>query len=252
MKRGCSQFHASRPTAYGLEMHLVTMHKVGQRVPARPGRRRSDHQPDQRGHAPETQAMLIAADRLPEDARHHGLLHQPDRAAGTTWSRARWASPRSSTPGCCWRSSGADGERNRGRHVLKSRGMAHSNQIREFLPGGARASSCRDTYSAERRPHRLGAAGQGGRGRGGRAGPRRRRSRARRRSGSAGADRSRRRSPRSARSSSAEQPSSSAPSTRRRDAGTAWAGEGRMAKSRQAFAGDGGRRGRALLGRRER
>ena len=42
-----------------------------------------------------------------------------------------------------------DGERNRGLYVLKSRGMEHSNQIREFLLT-SRASSCRTSTSARR------------------------------------------------------------------------------------------------------
>ena len=41
------------------------------------------------------------------------------------------------------------GERNRALYVLKSRGMAHSNQIREFVLTSA-ASSCSTSTSARR------------------------------------------------------------------------------------------------------
>ena len=52
---------------------------------------------------------------------------------GVPWSRRKWTFPRSSTPGCFLRDIELNGERNRGLYILKSRGMAHSNQIREFL-----------------------------------------------------------------------------------------------------------------------
>ena len=35
VKKGLLRFHATRPTAYGLEMHLATLHKLVKRVPSR-------------------------------------------------------------------------------------------------------------------------------------------------------------------------------------------------------------------------
>ena len=55
------------------------------------------------------------------------------------------------------------GERNRGIYVLKSRGMKHSNQIREFLLTD-RGVQLRDVYLGEvRRAHGIGSHGGGGR-----------------------------------------------------------------------------------------
>ena len=66
-------------------------------------------------------------------AADHGAVHQPDHRR-----RARW---RATDVGISslidtWlllRDIELGGERNRGMYILKSRGMAHSNQIREFL-----------------------------------------------------------------------------------------------------------------------
>ena len=78
------------------------------------------------------------------------LKTQPDHALLTSLtarrrgagSDATSASRRWSTPGCCCATSKLGGERNRGLYVLKSRGMAHSNQIREFVIRTDGASSC--------------------------------------------------------------------------------------------------------------
>ena len=78
-------------------------------------------------------AMLMRLIDFLKAQRHHRPVHQPDDRRRRARSRPRSASRRSSTPGSCCATSSSGGERNRGIYVLKSRGMAHSNQIREFL-----------------------------------------------------------------------------------------------------------------------
>ena len=78
-------------------------------------------------------AMLIRLIDFLKIAADHRPVHQPDRGR-----RARWSRPRSGISSLIdtWlllRDIELGGERNRGLYVLKSRGMAHSNQIREFL-----------------------------------------------------------------------------------------------------------------------
>ena len=51
-KKGRLRFHAVRPTLYGLEMHLATMHKLVERVQAPRGGRGPDHQPHRASATP--------------------------------------------------------------------------------------------------------------------------------------------------------------------------------------------------------
>ena len=73
-----------------------------------------------------------AGDRLPEEPGHHRLFHQPDRRR----QRLEQSEVGISSLMDTWlllRMIETAGERNRLLYVLKSRGMAHSNQMREFL-----------------------------------------------------------------------------------------------------------------------
>ena len=129
---GLLQFRCFRPSLLGLEAHLFAMQKfVGEfdpavvvmdpvsdllRIGTGGGRVRHADPPG----------------RLPEGQGRHRPVHQPElrrRAGpGRPADRVRW-----STPGCSSRRMEGNGEHNRVLYVLKSRGMAHSNQIREFL-----------------------------------------------------------------------------------------------------------------------
>jgi circadian clock protein KaiC len=124
-------FHAARPTMYGLEMHLARIHRLIE---------------DLKPHAilfdPITNLMAVAGanevkamlTRLIDylklnkitafftNLSHQHTLEQTDLAVSSLMDT--WISLRDIELG---------GERNRGLYVLKSRGMKHSNQIREFL-----------------------------------------------------------------------------------------------------------------------
>ena len=131
-QQGLLQFQATRPTFAGLEMHLTTMHKVVTRF-----------QPQivivdplnsfiSAGNENEVKAMLM---RLVDFLKMHritgfftsltaggGALDHTDTAISSlidTWLLLLAIE--------------AGGERNRALSILKSRGMAHSNQTREFL-----------------------------------------------------------------------------------------------------------------------
>jgi circadian clock protein KaiC len=132
VKKGLLQFQANRPTFAGLEMHLTMMHKAinafkPQVVIVDPlnsfviG-----------GNETEVKAMLMRLVDFLKMNRITGLftnltsggsaLEQTDIAISSlidTWLLLRDIE--------------IGGERNRGLYILKSRGMAHSNQIREFL-----------------------------------------------------------------------------------------------------------------------
>ena len=132
VQAGLLQYHGTRTTSYGLEMHLVKMHKLIE-----------DIQPSvvvidpvtsflSSGTPNEVKGMLtrlidflksrhITAflTTLTSEVEH---LEQTDVHVSSlidTW--------------LVLRDMESGGERNRGLMILKSRGMAHSNQIREFL-----------------------------------------------------------------------------------------------------------------------
>jgi len=132
LKKGVLRLHATRPTAYGLETHLAALHKL---VGA--------FQPSvvivdpitnflKAGTNLEAEGMLTRLiDFLKTRqttavftslAVGHGVQEQSE--VGISSLTDTWLLLRDIELG---------GERNRAMYVLKSRGMAHSNQIREFL-----------------------------------------------------------------------------------------------------------------------
>jgi len=132
VEKGLLRFHASRPSLYGLEMHLVTMYKLIEDF--KPGVVIVDPISNliTVGSISETKSMLT---RLIDHIKSKqitafvtSLTTMGDKLEATevgvsslmdTWILLRDIE--------------SAGERNRGLYILKSRGMAHSNQIREFL-----------------------------------------------------------------------------------------------------------------------
>ena len=122
---------AARPL-YGLEMHLAPMHKLVREFQPRvvvvdPITNFLDG-----GHRARRRGDADAADRLPEGRADHRPVHQPDPRRRALEQTEVGISSLIDT----WlllRDIESGGERNRGLYVLKSRGMGHSNQVREFL-----------------------------------------------------------------------------------------------------------------------
>ena len=79
VKKGLLRFHAARPTLYGLEMHLATMHKLVEEFePARRGRG-PDQQLPAGGHQRRgASAMLMRLIDFLKSRADHRLLHEPD------------------------------------------------------------------------------------------------------------------------------------------------------------------------------
>ena len=143
--RGLLRFHATRPTFHGLEMHLATMLKLVRDVRPRVVVVDPISNMLGAGTAGEAQAMLL---RLVDS-----LKLQQITTLFTSLTSAGDASLEQTDVGISsiidtWillRDIELGGERNRGMYVLKSRGMAHSNQIREFLLTD-RGIELRDVY----------------------------------------------------------------------------------------------------------
>jgi circadian clock protein KaiC len=132
IKKGLLQIHSSRPTLHGLEQHLVLMHDTV------------------RAFLPAVVAVdpisNLTLDRneievKPTLMRLIDFLKQQQITTLFTSLTAGGATPEDSQVGVSslmdtWlllRNVEFNGERNRTIYVLKSRGMAHSNQVREFV-----------------------------------------------------------------------------------------------------------------------
>jgi circadian clock protein KaiC len=132
VKAGLLRFHTSRPTLYGLETHLTVMHKQIE-----------EFKPSVVVVDPVTNMMSAG---VPQDVRSM-LLRLMDYLKGrqiTTMMTSLSSVGDAIDESVGGVSSLIDtwvfvqdieigGERNRGLYILKSRGMAHSNQIREFV-----------------------------------------------------------------------------------------------------------------------
>jgi circadian clock protein KaiC len=130
--KGLLQFHASRPTLTGLEVHLAMMCKAvalfkPQVVVVDPISSfiRGDNQV-------EVKAMLMRLIDFLKTSLITSLLTNLNQGGGAAEHTEVVISSLMDT----WlllKNIEAGGERNRGLYIMKSRGMAHSNQIREFL-----------------------------------------------------------------------------------------------------------------------
>ena len=130
VKKGLLQFHVARPTLYGLEMHLVTMHELIKQ-----------HKPDIVILDPITDFFAVGTHAEVKAAITRIIdFLKANQITALFTSYTEDDTPNESVVGVSslidtWislRNLENGGERQRGLFVLKSRGMAHSNQIRSF------------------------------------------------------------------------------------------------------------------------
>jgi circadian clock protein KaiC len=132
VKKGLLRLEASRPTLHGIEMHLATIHKMV-----------NDFKPSAvvidpisnfatAGTTHEAEAMLL---RLIDFLKGRGItaMFVHLTTGGDAWEKTNVGVSSLIDTWILLRDIELAGERNRGIYVLKSRGMKHSNQIREFL-----------------------------------------------------------------------------------------------------------------------
>ncbi|HYE04199.1 MAG TPA: circadian clock protein KaiC [Planctomycetota bacterium] len=128
---GLLQIHAARSTAHGLEMHLLGMHKAI-----------TDFKPAAvvvdpisnfiaTGASTEVKAMLTRLIDLLKNTKITSLFTSLT-FGGSDHEATETAISSLMDTWILLRTFEQDGERNRGLSILKSRGMPHSNQIREF------------------------------------------------------------------------------------------------------------------------
>ncbi|HZQ70795.1 MAG TPA: circadian clock protein KaiC [Terriglobales bacterium] len=132
IKRGLLRFYAARPGTFGLEKHLVTIHDLTMGFDPRVVVIDPITNFGSVGTYTEVKSMVT---------RLIDMFKSQEITAMFTSLTSGDSNPEQSEVGVssqmdAWlllRNLECNGERNRGLYVLKSRGMAHSNQIREFL-----------------------------------------------------------------------------------------------------------------------
>ncbi len=129
---GLLQFHASRPTIYGLEMHLVNIHKKIQQFKPRAIVLDPITNLITVGLVSEVKSILV---RLIDFLQSEGITVMFTALSLNTIINEQTDEGVSSLVDA-WitiRDIETNGERNRGLYLMKSRGMKHSNQVREFV-----------------------------------------------------------------------------------------------------------------------
>jgi circadian clock protein KaiC len=132
VKKGLLRFHSARPSLYGLEMHLVTFHKVIEEF--NPSVFIVDPISNLINAGTESEVKSILT-RLIDYLKMNKISNFFTDLTHFGGSLERTSEEVSSLIDT-WlllRDIELNGERNRGLYILKSRGMAHSNQIQEFL-----------------------------------------------------------------------------------------------------------------------
>jgi circadian clock protein KaiC len=132
VNKGLLEFMASRPTLHGLEQHLVAMHKLIKKFKPEVVILDPITNLITIGSVSEIKAMLIRLIDFLQDEQitvmftaltlNNIVSEQTDEGVSSlvdTWLQVRDIE--------------FNGERNRGMYIMKSRGMKHSNQVREFI-----------------------------------------------------------------------------------------------------------------------
>jgi len=131
IKQGLLQVHSARPSVYGLEMHLSMLHKTIQQFEPRAVVIDPISNFISAGTFVDAKSMLTRLIDYLKDRQITAAMTSLTSGGGPLEASEAEISSTIDT----WllvRDIELNGERNRGIYVIKSRGMSHSNQIREF------------------------------------------------------------------------------------------------------------------------
>ena len=143
--QGLLQFHSTRPTFTGLEMHLTSMHRAIERFRPRSVILDPLNSFISMGNEHEVKSMLIRLIDFLKLQQITGFFTSLT-AGGGALDRTDTAISSLIDTWLMLMAVDVGGERNRSLSILKSRGMDHSNQTREFLITG-QGIELRDVYS---------------------------------------------------------------------------------------------------------
>jgi circadian clock protein KaiC len=132
LKKGLLRLEASRPTLHGIEAHLALIHKMVNQFDPQVVILDPISNFAAAGTETDAQAMLL---RLIDflKSRQVTAMFVHLTSGGSNWEKTDVGVSSLIDTWILLRDIELAGERNRGIYVLKSRGMKHSNQIREFL-----------------------------------------------------------------------------------------------------------------------
>jgi circadian clock protein KaiC len=134
VRKGLLEFHSARPQLYGLEMHLANVHKLVAKF--KPDGIVMDPVTNlgSVGDKAEIKAMLT---RLIDYLKNQGVtsIYTSLTEGGSAEQQSEVDISSLMDTWLLLRAIESEGERNRLLYILKSRGMAHSNQVREFVLG---------------------------------------------------------------------------------------------------------------------
>jgi circadian clock protein KaiC len=132
VKKGLLKFHSARPSLYGLEMHLLTFHRMLEEFNPHVFIVDPISNLSAAGSTTEVKSILTRLIDYLKMKKITTFLTDLTRSESDLEHTSEEISSLIDT----WlllRDIELNGERNRGLYILKSRGMAHSNQIQEFL-----------------------------------------------------------------------------------------------------------------------
>jgi circadian clock protein KaiC len=132
VRKNLLQFHSSRATFYGLEMHLAIIHKIVDKFQPKVVVLDPIGSVIQAGSVRDAHTMLIRLIDFLKQREVTAFLTSLT-SGGDALERTDVEVSSIVDSWLFTRDIELDGERNRALYVLKSRGMAHSNQLREFL-----------------------------------------------------------------------------------------------------------------------
>jgi circadian clock protein KaiC len=131
LKKNLLQFHSSRATFYGLEMHLAIIHKIVQEYEPKVVVLDPVGSLIHAGNRRDAQTMLIRLIDFLKQRQITAFLTNLT-SGGSALERTDVEISSIVDTWLFTRDIELDGERNRALYVLKSRGTVHSNQLREF------------------------------------------------------------------------------------------------------------------------
>jgi circadian clock protein KaiC len=132
IKKGLLRLEASRPTLHGIEMHLAVIHKMVNEFDPQVVIIDPISNFSTAGTGADAEAMLLRLIDLLK-SRQVTAMFVNLTTGGDAWERTAVGVSSLIDTWILLRDIELAGERNRGLYVLKSRGMKHSNQIREFV-----------------------------------------------------------------------------------------------------------------------
>ena len=132
-KKGLLQFHTTRPTSSGLEMHLAVMHKEVRTFKPQVVIVDPITNLVSAGFASDAKLMLTRLLDYLKMEQITTLFTNLTSFASASLEHTDLGLSSLMDTWLLLRDVESNGERNRGLYILKSRGMAHSNQIREFV-----------------------------------------------------------------------------------------------------------------------